>query len=138
MYQASSHAQSNRVWCHFFSRVAQTAFLAALVAVVSPPIASLAITISIEPSPEDENPSWDPTGSILAAHFQAAVNIWESLLPGPGDFSFDFHWEDDLDVNTLAQTSGGIIGEIDKFIEVNSNRAWFADATPEESSEFNF
>ena len=61
-----------------------------------------AITISIEHTPENENPSWDPNGSILTTHFQAAVAMWQSLLPGPGDYSFDFHWDDDLDANQLG------------------------------------
>src|SRR5262245_39448097 len=97
-----------------------------------------AITISIEHTPEGENPAWDPDGSILTAHFQSAKAIWEALLPGDGDYSFDFHWDDDLEGDTLGSTSGGIIGEIDKFIEIDPIHDWFADPTPNENSEFNF
>ena len=40
--------------------------------------------------PHDENPSWDPAGTILKSHFQAAKSIWESLLPGGGSYDFEF------------------------------------------------
>src|SRR5262249_428310 len=61
-----------------------------------------AITINMtysnegNPVPHDENPSWDPVGICLKAHFAAAKAIWESLLPGSGDISFDFEWDADI------------------------------------------
>ena len=60
-----------------------------------------------DPIPHDENPSWDPDGSILKSHFQAAKAIWESLLPGGGSYDFDFEWDDDLDAGELGLTSPG-------------------------------
>ncbi|MDZ4818198.1 MAG: hypothetical protein SGJ20_04410, partial [Planctomycetota bacterium] len=54
---------------------------------------AVAITISMEYSTDfggNESPTWDPNGAILTAHFQAAKQIWESLLPGPGNYQFDF------------------------------------------------
>jgi hypothetical protein len=63
--------------------------------------AAVAITINMEytdegdPTPHEENPSWDPDGTILKAHFNAAKSIWESLLPGEAEITFDFHWDDD-------------------------------------------
>ena len=75
---------------------------------------------------------------ILKAHFQRAKQIWESLLPGPGEYSFDFHWDNDIDGLGLY-TPG-----IDTYIEINPNRPipmatgnWFADPTPEDDAEFN-
>src|SRR4051794_17446766 len=67
-----------------------------LVAVFQP--AAVAITINMEyynegdPVPHDENPMWDPDGTILKAHFQAAKTIWESLLPGSGSYDLTFEW----------------------------------------------
>src|SRR5262249_40126149 len=64
--------------------------------------AAVAITINMtyfnegDPVPHDENPSWDPDGTILKAHFQAAKSIWESLLPGPGNYDITFEWDDDI------------------------------------------
>ena len=59
-----------------------------------------AIDINIEYSTDfggDESPSWDSSGLILKAHFQRAKQIWEALLPGPGDYQFDFQWDNDID-----------------------------------------
>jgi autotransporter-associated beta strand protein len=95
-----------------------------------------AITINIEysdegdPAPHDENPSWDPAGVILKAHFQRAKQIWESLLPGDGEYSFDFQWDNDID--GLGLTTDGI----DTYVEINPNFNWFADPTPNDDSEF--
>src|SRR6186997_1559128 len=68
--------------------------------------------------PHPENPAWDPAGVILKAHFQAAKSIWESLLPGPGEISFDFHWDDDIGATILGKYTPGI----DEFIEINPNQ----------------
>jgi hypothetical protein len=71
-----------------------------------------AITITMEytdegePVPHDENPSWDPAGLILKQHFTRAKQIWESLLPGPADFEFDFHWDNDIPGLGLATLAG--------------------------------
>jgi autotransporter-associated beta strand protein len=100
-----------------------------------------AITINMEytdegePVPHDENPAWDPDGTILKAHFQRAKQIWEALLPGPEEYSFDFHWDDDIGETTLGLTTD--LG-IDTFVEINPNHNWFADPTPEVDSEFSF
>src|SRR5262245_12617782 len=83
--------------------------LSLVFALNSTPGSSLASTIDMEysdegsPLPHPENPSWDPDGSILKRHFEAAKAIWESLLPGPslfpfaGNYEFDYQWDDDLD-----------------------------------------
>lgn len=103
------------------------------------------ITINVEytdegdPIPHDENPSWDPSGLILKKHFAAAKAIWEALLPGPGTFDFDFHWDDDIDGLGLYTTG------IDDYIEIHPSPttasgaliSWFADPTPETNAEFN-
>ncbi len=97
---------------------------------------ALAINIEIEYSTDfggDEAPSWDPNGDILKAHFAAGVEIWERLLPGDGDFEFDFQWDDDISGLGLATD----IGFIDQFIEINPNANWYADPTPLDNSEFN-
>ncbi|MEX2169584.1 MAG: autotransporter-associated beta strand repeat-containing protein [Pirellulales bacterium] len=96
-----------------------------------------AITINIEYTdegdepPHDENPSWDPSGVILKAHFQRAKQIWESLLLGNEEYTFDFHWDDDIDGLGLTTDSA-----FDTFIEINPNYNWFADPTPENDDEF--
>ncbi len=96
-----------------------------------------AITINMEYTdegstpPHPENPTWDPAGVILKAHFQAAKSIWESLLPGGGTYSFDFHWDNDIDGLGLY-TPG-----LDEYIEINPDFNWFADPTPGDSAEFN-
>ena len=80
--------------------------------------AAVAITINIEYSTDfggDESPSWDANGAILIAHFQAAKQIWEALLPGSGDITFDFQWDDDLGATTNGQYTPGL----DEFIEIN-------------------
>jgi hypothetical protein len=98
-----------------------------------------AITITMEytdegdPVPHDENPSWDPAGLILKQHFNRAKQIWEQLLPGPADFEFDFHWDNDIPGLGLATN----VGFIDTYIEINPNYAWFADATLDKDEEFN-
>jgi autotransporter-associated beta strand protein len=103
------------------------------------PQRAVAITITMEytdegdPVPHDENPSWDPAGLILKQHFNRAKQIWESLLPGPGDFEFDFHWDNDIPGLGLATN----VGFIDTYIEINPNYAWFADATLLTDEEFN-
>ncbi|MEX2168641.1 MAG: autotransporter-associated beta strand repeat-containing protein [Pirellulales bacterium] len=95
-----------------------------------------AITINMEYTdegdepPHDENPSWDPSGVHLKAHFQAAKQIWERLLPGDEDYTFDFHWDNDIDGLGLA-TEG-----IDTYIEINPDYNYFADRTPNEAEEF--
>ncbi len=99
-----------------------------------PPVAQ-AITINIEYSTDfdgEENPTWDENGAILIAHFQAAKLIWEALLPGPGEISFDFQWDDDLGATTFGQYTPGL----DEYIEINPQWNWFADPTPNDSSEF--
>jgi fibronectin-binding autotransporter adhesin len=99
-----------------------------------------AITITMEytdegdPQPHPENPAWDPAGVILKRHFNQAKAIWESLLPGPGSYEFDFHWDDDIGANTLGHTTD--LGAIDVYIEINPLFDWFADPTPEDDSEF--
>ena len=99
-----------------------------------------AITINMtysnegDPVPHDENPTWDPDGSILKNHFQAAKTIWETLLPGPGSYDFDFQWDDDLDSNELGLTTP--LGPLGTTIELNSTKNWFADSTPNENGEF--
>ena len=68
--------------------------------------AAVAITINIEYSTDfdgDESPAWDANGAILIAHFQAAKQIWEALLPGEGEISFDFQWDDDLGATTFGR-----------------------------------
>jgi autotransporter-associated beta strand protein len=103
-------------------------------AAISP--VTFAVTINIEYTdeggslPHPENPSWDPDGSILKAHFQAAKQIWEALLPGEGEIDFDFHWDDDID--GLGLYSSGL----DDYVEINPNQNWFVDPTPLDSSEF--
>jgi hypothetical protein len=91
-----------------------------------------------DPIPHDENPSWDPDGMILKQHFNAAKAIWEAILPGPGDYDFDFHWDDDISGLGLYTTG------IDDFIEINPTPSttggmrlyWFADPTPNDNIEF--
>src|SRR5262249_48319983 len=96
-----------------------------------------AITINMtysnegDPVPHPENPTWDPDGTILKAHFQAAKTIWESLLPGPGSYDFDFQWDDDI--SGLGLTSSSPLGTT---IEIQPNANWFADPTPGASEEF--
>ena len=85
-----------------------------------------------DPVPHDENPSWDPAGLILKAHFNRAKQIWEQLLPGPADFEFDFHWDNDIPGLGLATFAG----PFDTFIEINPTYAWFADATLTTDEEF--
>jgi len=105
-----------------------------------------AITIDISytdegsPTPHPENPSWDPAGTILKAHFAQAKQIWEQLLPGPGNLEFDFHWDDDIDSDpddgklTLGLTTDA--GPFDLFIEINPLAPWYADPFPATDDEF--
>ena len=110
---------------------------ALLLAAVMPPQAH-AITLNMtyfnegDPVPHDENPSWDPAGVILKAHFQAAKTIWESLLPGGGSYDFEFEW--DNDISGLGLTTDPVGG--DPFIEINPNANWFADPTPGADEEY--
>src|SRR5262245_41594803 len=103
-----------------------------------------AITINMEYTdegstpPHPENPAWDPAGVILKAHFQAAKTIWESLLPGPGEYTFDFHWDDDIDDPDEPGITLGLTSENagDLFVEINPLANWFADPTPNANEEF--
>ncbi len=103
---------------------------------------AVAITINIEYSdegdtpPHPENPSWDPSGLILKAHFQAAKQIWETLLPDAGVYEFDFQWDDDIGDDTLGLATD--LGVLDVFIEINPNFNWYADSTPGLDEEFDF
>jgi autotransporter-associated beta strand protein len=113
-------------------RAAWFVVLGAFLLAAATPRQVQAITISIEHTPENENPGWDPDGSILTSHFQAAKAIWESLLPGPGNYQFDFHWDDDI--SGLGLTTD--LGPLDVFVEIQPNANWFADPTPGASEEF--
>ena len=110
---------------------------ALLLAVAATQRQAHAITIDMEYTdegdtpPHDENPSWDPSGFILKVHFQRAKQIWEGLLLGPEEYSFDFHWDNDID--GLGLTTDGI----DTYIEINPDWNWFADPTPSDDAEFN-
>jgi autotransporter-associated beta strand protein len=101
---------------------------------------ALAITITMEytdegsPSPHPENPAWDPVGFYLKRHFERAKQIWEQLLPGPGNYEFDYHWDDDIGTSLGLTTDSAL----DTFIEINPNQPWFADPTPNDDSEFSF
>src|SRR3954447_23217519 len=93
--------------------------------------ASVAITINMEytnegdPVPHDENPSWDPDGTILKAHFQAAKTIWESLLPGPGTYELVFEWDDDIGATTLGLTTPGPnLQTLKNLVEINPIQTW--------------
>lgn len=129
-----------------FLAMRSTSLLAAaivLCAVFQP--AAVAITINMEyynegdPVPHDENPMWDPDGTILKAHFQAAKSIWESLLPGSGDVSFTFEWDDDINdpPGTLGRTTPGPNTQtLNDLIEIYPNATWFVDPTPGSDEEF--
>jgi len=120
------------------SQLARFCVVLAGALVIFPGIAD-AITITMEYTdegdtpPHPENPDWDPDGTILKDHFNAAKAIWEALIPGGGEYMFDFHWDDNLDPGQLAQTTDSAA---DTFIEVNPNQLWFADATPLLDEEF--
>lgn len=108
-----------------------------------PSVVARAITINMEyynegdPVPHDENPMWDPDGTILKAHFQAAKSIWESLLTGPGTYDLTFEWDDDIGDTTLGLTTPGPnLQTLNDLVEINPNRTWFADPTPNDNSEF--
>ena len=116
---------------------------AALVLSALFPQASFAITINMayynegDPVPHDENPSWDPDGTILKAHFQTAKSIWESLLPGSGTYDLTFEWDNDIGANTLGLTTPGPNPQtLNNLVEINPTRPWFADPTPATSEEF--
>ena len=94
----------------------------------STPRQASAINISIEYSTDftgDESPTWDSDGSILKAHFNAAVDIWERLLPSPGSYTFDFQWDDDIPGLGLATDEPA-----DTYIEINPLQTWWIDTTP--------
>lgn len=108
-----------------------------------PTVVARAITINMEyynegdPVPHDENPMWDPDGTILKAHFQVAKSIWESLLTGPGTYDLTFEWDDDIGDSTLGLTTPGPnFQTLNDLVEINPNRTWFADPTPNDNSEF--
>jgi autotransporter-associated beta strand protein len=101
-----------------------------------------AITINItyfnegDPVPHDENPSWDPDGTILKAHFQAAKAIWEYLLPGGGSYDIEFEWDDDID--PLGLTTPDFTDPTSFVIEMNTDFNWYADADFATNSDFTF
>jgi autotransporter-associated beta strand protein len=110
-------------------------FLAALAHATLPSAHAITINMTYtdegDDPPHPENPTWDPAGVILKQHFQAAKTIWESLLPGGGEYSFDFHW--DNDISGLGLYTPGA----DEFIEINPDFDWFADPDPLDNAEFN-
>jgi autotransporter-associated beta strand protein/T5SS/PEP-CTERM-associated repeat protein len=94
-----------------------------------------AITINLtyfnegDPVPHDENPAWDPDGTYLKAHFQAAKAIWEYLLPGGGEYDLEFEWDNDID-------GLGLFTPVANFIEISPDANWFVDTTPGTNEEF--
>ena len=108
-----------------------------------------AIDIVIQLQDEDQNPSYDPDGSRMAAIFNAAATYWEDYLPEDGEtgtYEVDVSWsasEFSGTPDTLAKWSfqnGG-----DNNIRVNPNpiandepAGWYFDASPLESSEYDF
>jgi hypothetical protein len=103
------------------------------------------ITIFLDNTNDDEQewPAWDPGGNILEAHFNAARDIWESVLPSgvnpPATYSIEFHWDDDISGLALTTDFGPCC---DILIEINPNPNpninWFVDPTPSDNVEFNF
>ena len=103
--------------------LALNSFALLLAAVMSPQAHAITLNMAYfnegDPVPHDENPSWDPAGVILKAHFQAAKTIWESLLPGGGSYDFEFEWDDDIGATNLGLTTD--TPSADTFIEINPN-----------------
>lgn len=130
---------------HFLFRAASLVVTGALLLVATSQREANAITITMEytdegdPTPHDENPAWDPAGTILKSHFNRAKQIWEQLLPGPGEFEFDFHWDDDIDDPDTPGITLGLATQvgIDTFIEINPLAPWYADQFPANDDEFN-
>lgn len=130
------HARANRESLIVSGPAIWVVFGALLIATAMHPRAH-AITINIEYTTDtggEENPNWDENGAILIAHFQAAKAIWEALLPGGGEYTFDFQWDDDLDPGELARTTENAA---DLFIEFTPGINWYADPTPYDNAEFN-
>lgn len=127
----------------FFRVVTIVGLLAAVLVAYLPPANAITITMEYSdegsPTPHPENPSWDPAGTILKAHFERAKQIWQQLLPGPGDFEFDFQWDDDIDDPDTPGITLGLATQVgvDTFIEINPLAPWYADSFPANDDEFN-
>lgn len=121
------------------SRLLKSILMSFALILSAPPEFSCAITITMEytdegdPTPHPENPAWDLDGTRLKAHFNRAKQIWEQLLPGPGDYEFDFHWDDDLGTNIFGSTTDE---PLDTYVEINPLQNWYVDPSPLTDDEF--
>ncbi len=121
---------------HMSSRI----ILAALVFLLLPccwDASSMAINITIHhDTGDDDNPVWDPDGSRLIGMFEAAAQIWESLLPGEGNHAVDVKWDDDF--SALGQWNLDFEPFSNNNIRINPANPWFIDSTPFDNSEYDF
>ena len=99
--------------------------------------------------PHDENPWWDPEGTILKAHFEAAADIWEELLyQGATVYTIDFEWDDNisgLGLWSQSEPTDNNLIEIHPYPGLCSeppdpapDRGWYLDSAPWDHDEFNF
>ena len=72
----------------------------------------------------------DPRETRFMTHESCAVKRLhgEALLPGGGEYTFDFQWDDDLDPGELARTTENAA---DLFIEFTPGINWYADPCTE-------
>jgi hypothetical protein len=116
----------------------RNSILAVVIVAVSTQLV-FAIEIHIHLEDNDDNPmDWDPNGTLLENTFNAAAEIWENLLPGPGTFDVDVMWSDDIGSQFVGLWSESFLGNNTIEIHPTPNFNWFYDSTPLMHGEFDF
>ena len=105
-----------------------------------------ALTINLTfDSDASDLPTFDSTGTLLAAIIQASADYWEDIIHDAGTLDINYYYDDLSDANgTLAShvnlaTSGGKPTEarIRFDTQINgSERNWYFDPTPTNHSEY--
>ncbi len=100
-----------------------------------------------------EAPSWDPHGSTLTDHFEAAAALWSDIIKDSHEIRVQYQWEelDDAAASTIwhisekhyFDTNGNGINDssveriVNCTIRVDPTISWWVDPTPWDHSEFN-
>ena len=102
--------------------------------------ASVAITINMsyfnegDPIPHDENPTWDPAGTILKSHFQTAKAIWRTFCPAAAVTTLNSSGTTTSILSGLTSPRFIEPWRLDNRDEFRTH--WFADPTPGTNEEF--
>ena len=114
------------------------AHLAATLVILAATLPAGAFTINANYK-NGANPTFDPTGDILTAHFEAAIDIWQDYIQIDRNYNLDFWW---ADIGAFGDHRNPVFGpdeiRIDSMMAGGADQNWWPDPTPWEHSEFDF